>query len=71
MRSQGALTLFQRSVVKHKLRYTSLIADGDSKMHSLLLENKPYGDVIVDKMDCIDNECMKAAILNTKCLVKQ
>lgn len=53
MEAQGALTMFQRSIVKHKLRYTGLIADGDSKTHSLLLDMKPYGDFNVEKMDCI------------------
>ena len=49
MEAQGALTMFQRSIVKHKLRYTGLIADGDSKIHSLLLDMKPYGDFNVEK----------------------
>ena len=43
-----------RSSIDYKLRYTSLIGDGDAKTHALLLEDKPYGDKCdVKKLDCI------------------
>ena len=55
MEPEGILSMFERSL-SHKLRCKNLIADGDSKTHTLLLEKQPYGDDPehqVKKVDCI------------------
>ena len=42
------------SSVEYKIRFKSLIADGDSKTYFLLRDEQPYGsDHPVEKMDCI------------------
>lgn len=52
MESHGTLALFKRSL-NYGLRYRYLMSDGDSKSHSLILEDQPYGsgkdDVVVKK----------------------
>ena len=63
MECKGALSIWEQSVGKHKLRYLTLIADGDSKTynlitekkpHNLIKENKPYGrEVEVKKFECV------------------
>ena len=46
MEPHGIAELFQASL-QHKIRYTQLIADGDTKMHNMLLEQQPYGYTLV------------------------
>ena len=53
MEPKGTLEMVRRSS-ENKLRYKYLISDGDSKTHSLLLNEQPYGsDCLVEKLDCI------------------
>ena len=42
MECKGALGIWEQSVEKYKLCYTSLIAHGDSKTHNLIKEKKPH-----------------------------
>ena len=42
MECKGALSIWEQSVEKYKLCYTSLIADGNSKTYSLITEKKPH-----------------------------
>ena len=42
MESKGALCIWEQSVEKYKLCYTSLIADGNSKTYNLITEKKPH-----------------------------
>ena len=44
MESAGALRIWQRSVSKVGLRYTTVISDGDSNFYEALRDNKPYGE---------------------------
>ena len=44
MEAEGALNIWKRSVEKHKLRYTAMIADGDSSTYPTICDAKPYGD---------------------------
>ena len=50
MESEGALKMFRRSIEKHKLRYTTLIGDGDSKTHKAICDEKIYE---VNKLECV------------------
>ena len=52
MEPNGALEMFKFSM-EDNIRYTRLFADGDSKTHTMLVEKKPYGDVKIEKCDCI------------------
>ena len=44
MQVSGAITMFQRSIASHSLRYTGYIEDGDTKAHQNVVDAKPYGD---------------------------
>lgn len=52
MESEGALVLWRRSE-NLKLRYTTLISDGDAKTHAHLNEEDPYNGVPIEKQDCV------------------
>ena len=47
MEVKAAEVLWSRSVERHKLRYTTMVSDGDSKARNRLLLMQPYGP---DKM---------------------
>ena len=51
MEAEAAVVLWQRSIEKHKMRYRYMVSDGDSKSFSSV-ENV-YGDVKVEKIDCV------------------
>ncbi|KAH9371996.1 hypothetical protein HPB48_022807 [Haemaphysalis longicornis] len=55
MEVEAALLLFQRSLEKHKLRYTTMLSDGDSKTYHALTTNEVYGYIKVAKKDCINH----------------
>ncbi|RUS81634.1 hypothetical protein EGW08_010597 [Elysia chlorotica] len=56
MEVKAAEVLWCRSVEDHKLRYTTMVSDGDSKAHTNLLKVQPYGlDETIDKEDCINH----------------
>ena len=67
MEPQGTLQLFKLSL-DYNLRYTKLISDGDSKTHTLLLEEKPYGSTLMEKCDCVGHvqKRMGTALCNLK-----
>ena len=65
MESAGACTLFQRSVEKNKLRYTSYIGDGDKSSFSDVQKLQPYGNnTVIEKKECIDHVQKR---LSTRC----
>ena len=65
MESHGALNIWKRSVELYKLRYTSMISDGDSSTFKQLHDSKPYGaSHPVTEHECIDHE------LRVKCKEK-
>ena len=53
MEQQGTVTIFGRSQEKHKLRYTNFIGDGDSKAFKKVQAARPYGDIQIQKEECI------------------
>ncbi|GFR99089.1 hypothetical protein ElyMa_004519500 [Elysia marginata] len=56
MEVKAAEVLWSRSVERHKLLYTTMVSDGDSKAHTMLLELMPYSpDEEVQKEDCINH----------------
>lgn len=57
MESAIILELFQTSVSKYKLIYKTLISDGDSSVHQLIIDHNVYAthDVIVDRVNCVNH----------------
>ena len=53
MDASGLLYIFQKSVEQHGLHYLEFLGDGDSKAHKLLVEQAVYGDVQVEKLECV------------------
>ena len=67
MEVKAAEVLWSRSVQRHKMRYTTMVSDGDSKAHTKVLEIQPYGpNEFIDKEDCISHVRKKlgAALCN-------
>ena len=55
MEVECALRIWKRSVADHKIRYTSMLCDGDSKSFDAICEAKVYGDVKITKEDCVNH----------------
>ena len=56
MELECALRLWGRSVEDHKMRYTAMLCDGDSKSFDAIVEKKVYGDnVEIVKEDCVNH----------------
>lgn len=53
MNATGLLNIFQRSIEKYGIRYVEFLGDGDSKAHKLLLQEAVYGNVEVQKLECV------------------
>ncbi len=48
------MRIWRYSVAVHKLRYTSMISDGDSSTYPTIAAEKPYGpNHVVKKMECV------------------
>ena len=50
-----ASCMWKRSIEDHKIRYTSMLCDGDSKSFGAICEAKVYGEVDVTKEDCVNH----------------
>jgi len=53
METLGTVAIFNRSVEKHNLRYTTFIGDGDSSAFATVVEEDPYPGIAVSKGECI------------------
>lgn len=53
MESAGAIAIFRRSVETRGVMYTKYLGDGDSKGFSSVVEDKPYGDSNIEKLECV------------------
>ena len=54
MESLGAISIFQKSIEKHNLRYMDYIGDGYSSSFQEVENSKPYGsDILIRKLECI------------------
>ena len=51
----GIVKVFCRSEAKHLLRYTTFIADGDVNNERALLDAQPYGDIPIQRLQCINH----------------
>ncbi|KAL8619907.1 hypothetical protein ACOMHN_015191 [Nucella lapillus] len=56
MEVEGAKVMWGRSVERNKMRYTTMLSDGDSKAFTELCKLNPYGpDHPITKEDCINH----------------
>ncbi|GFR98246.1 hypothetical protein ElyMa_002765300 [Elysia marginata] len=56
MEVHGARVLWGRSVNSLRLRYTTMLSDGDCKSYTALQNLRPYGDDIeIDKEECVNH----------------
>lgn len=55
MEVQAALILFEGSLKKYGLRYTTILCDGDCRTYLALLEADVYGYIKIIKEDCINH----------------
>ena len=53
MEGEIAKEAFSRSVELYNLRYASFIGDGDTNSFKKVFDSKPYGDVTVQKLECV------------------
>lgn len=53
METEAVKKIWSRSLEQYNLRYTSYIGDGDSKGHAAVQDMKVYGDVTVEKEECV------------------
>lgn len=60
--------MFARSIIKHNLRYTSYIADGDTKNDVNISQSRPYGDFLIERKQCINHfsKRLKTRLLTIK-----
>lgn len=60
--------MFSRSISKHNLRYTSYIADGDTKNDTNISQSKPYGDLPLIRYQCVNHfaKRMKTRLMTIK-----
>lgn len=53
MELSWALNMFERSEDARGVRYVKYLGDGDSKAFEHVTSKKPYGDRIIEKLECI------------------
>lgn len=51
MEMQGTVDIYPRSI-EQKLRYVTMISNGDCKNNASVVEQKPYGDIAIAIQDC-------------------
>ncbi|GFO40999.1 hypothetical protein PoB_006750400 [Plakobranchus ocellatus] len=55
MEVKVAEILWLRSIERHKLRYVTLVSDGDSKAYNRICEVAPYGEAQIEKEECLNH----------------
>jgi hypothetical protein len=45
--------IFARSVEAYSLRYSRFIGDGDTNTYKAVVHSKPYGDILIDQVECV------------------
>ncbi|GFW85492.1 uncharacterized protein LOC100901629 [Trichonephila clavipes] len=53
MKVSRAIEIFQRSESLHGLRYTKFLGDGDARAYKAVNEIQPYGDIGLEKLECV------------------
>ena len=47
--------MFSRSISKYEIKYSSYIGDGDAKVHKYLVDNPPYSNVTIKKLEDVNH----------------
>lgn len=55
MESTIILEGFCRSIEMHNLKYLKLVGDGDSSVYHKITSTRPYGNVMVEKVECTNH----------------
>ena len=55
MEVAAASIMWKRSIAQSKFRYKTIISDGDSKAFSHLSEEKVYGDIELEREQCMNH----------------
>ena len=55
MEVEAACILFNRSIDRHGLRYTIFVGDGDSKAYDTVVATRPYGNIRIQKEECMNH----------------
>ncbi|GFV59587.1 hypothetical protein TNCV_4259801 [Trichonephila clavipes] len=55
--SIDAIEIFQRSESLHGLRYTKFLGDGDARAYKAVNEMQPYGNIGIEKLECVGRLC--------------
>lgn len=55
METEAAMILFNRSLKKNGLRYTTILSDGDSRTFHALTQEGVYGYISIEKKDCLNH----------------
>lgn len=68
MESASAVILFKHFIEKRGVRYKEMLGDGDSKAFLAVVENDPYEDLQVSKIECVNHVAkrMGSRLRNTK-----
>ena len=67
MESKGIVECFGSSLDKYNLRYTEYLGDGDTKSYHDIVNSKPYDDIPVMKLECINiQKRVGARLLKTR-----
>ncbi len=69
MEVECAKRIWERSIEKHGLRYTTMLSDGDSKSFTAISKEKVYGEsVTIEKEECVSHvsKRMGTALNNLK-----
>ena len=53
MEASGAVSIFQRSIEKHGLRYAGYIRDGDSSAYNDVVASNPYPGFEINRLHCL------------------
>lgn len=63
MEAAGATMLFERSEANRNLVYKSLIGDKDTSTYKKVTESKPYGNLKITKINCVNHYCKRVVHL--------
>ncbi|CAF3877712.1 unnamed protein product [Adineta steineri] len=55
MEAAGMVKVFRRSEAKHLLRYATYVADGDANNERALIDAQPYGNMPIQRLQCINH----------------
>ena len=46
---------WERSVERNKLRYVTVVSDGDSKAYNKICDLAPYRETVIEKEECLNH----------------